>query len=445
MLKRNRANSYKNDLEGESSGPQSGATELPSDLDVYQSDLQPTYAALFHCIGPKCEDPCCGDWDIPVDKLTYRKYRSFPAEQLGSLVSHFVSRNPEGSIDNLYAVIRRKQDGTCPFFGADRLCDIQREYGSDLLAASCSIYPRYLSYVHGRVEGSLSLSCPEAARAVLLDEHFVLREGNLFSGEFRTDNIFQLIDRADFGAFFLSIRSLVTALIRDRSKPLWQRLLIVASLCARLDEIAAEGTMQRLASILDTYRVGLGQGPSAELSNLNVDVATRLDVAIALSDERCRDPGCGQRFRDAFWDFVEGIGSPDSAMPAEDIDRFVRANRIYYEPFVEQSPFILENYLLNYVYQNLFPFGRGGSNRFVTRSMFDESVLLLTQFSWLSSLLIGIAGRYGREFSEEHVIRTVQSFTRAVEHVPQVFEDVLNAAKHRRLDNLRGLAVLLRT
>jgi lysine-N-methylase len=127
------------------------------------------------------------------------------------------------------------------------------------------------------------------------------------------------------------------------------------------------------------------------------------------------------------------------------VHRFLQANRDYFTPFAERFPFIAENYLLNYVYQHLFPFGRAGSNRFILRSVSDEATLLLTQFSWLTTLLIGIAGRYGHEFSQAHVIATVQSFTRAVEHVPQVLEDILTSAKRQKLDNLEGFARLLRT
>lgn len=411
----------------------------------HQSESQPTYAGLFRCIGPVCEDTCCGGWDIPVDKITYQKYRTFPAEKLGSLVAHFVSECVDSPHENLYASIRRKQDGSCPFFGADRLCGIQKEYGAKLLTSTCSLYPRSLSSVDGQLEGSLSLSCPEAARAVLLDEYSVQRAGDLFSGEFRTDNVFELGQRRGLESYFLPIRSLVIALIRDRSRPLWQRLLIISSFCSRLDDVGNAVDSRRVTRLLTKYEHALGQGPSLGLDRLSPDVATRLAIAITLSDGRCRDQDCGQRFHNAFWDFIEGIGSSTSVGPDEDVNRFLQANRDYFTPFAERFPFIAENYLLNYVYQHLFPFGRAGSHRLIARSMFDESVLLLTQFSWLTTLLIGIAGRYGQEFSQAHVIATVQSFTRAVEHVPQVHEDIIDSAKRRKLDNLEGFAHLLRT
>jgi lysine-N-methylase len=411
----------------------------------HPSEPQPTYAGLFCCIGPVCEDTCCGGWDIPVDKITYQKYRTFPAEKLGSLVAHFVSEYVDSPHNNLYASIRRKQDGSCPFFDVDRLCGIQKEYGAKLLTSTCSLYPRSLSSVHGQLEGSLSLSCPEAARAVLLDEYSVQREGDLFSGEFRTDNVFELRQRQGLESYFLPIRSLVAELIRDRSRPLWQRLLIISSFCSRLDDVGNPGDSRRVTRLLTNYEHALGQGPSVELDRLSSDIATRLEIAISLSDGRCRDHDCGQRFHNAFWDFIEGIGSAASVGPDEDVRRFLQANRDYFMPFAERFPFIAENYLLNYAYQHLFPFGRVGSARFIPRSMSDESTLLLTQFSWLTTLLIGIAGRYGHEFSQTHVIATVQSFTRAVEHVPQVLEDIIASAKRRKLDNLEGFAHLLRT
>ena len=76
--------------------------------------------------------------------------------------------------------------------------------------------------------------------------------------------------------------------------------------------------------------------------------------------------------------------------------------------------------------------------------MFDEAVVLITQFSWLTTLLTGVAGHYGPDFSHDHIITAVQSFTRAVEHSPQVLQDALSRVVSQDLNNLTGLAMLLR-
>ena len=182
----------------------------------------PTYAAAFHCIGSVCEDACCGDWDIPVDRGTYEKYQQFPSEKLGSLVSQFVSIRTPSQPDSLYASIHRGPSGLCPFFSADHLCKIQKEYGPHLLSATCSIYPRSLSRVAGELEGSLSLSCPEAARNVLLVPDFMHIKGDLFSGAFRTDNFFHLASDRNSSipkphGSYLAIRTLLIDMVRSNT------------------------------------------------------------------------------------------------------------------------------------------------------------------------------------------------------------------------------------
>ena len=429
-------------------GQRVGERVTPVRKEASENLMHPTYAGLFQCIGAECEDTCCGDWDIPLDKITYQHYREFPREKLGALVANFVAVNPASTHDRTYAYIHRTASGSCPFFGEDRLCGVQKEYGPGLLSTTCSLYPRSLSQVDGRLEGTLMLSCPEAARLVLLSPSLSLLESNLHSGEFRTDNVFFPAEDAESHrkppAHFLAVRSLLIELIRDRSRPLWQNLLLVASFCKRLDDIANDLKADPVPALLDRYRISLGQGPSDELESLPRDLRRRIELVLTLTSEQCSNPGSGQRFQDAFWDFVEGIGSAGSAAPDEDMERFRIAERDYYQPLLDAYPFMLENYLVNHMLQHLFPYGRAGA-RLIAHCAFDESLLLAIQFFWVSSLLIGIAGRHRETFSSDHIVSTVQSFTRAVGHIPQIYEDALAAVRGRGLDDLSGLSILLRT
>ena len=419
------------------------------------SRITPTYAAAFHCIGTDCEDHCCKHWDIPLDKRTFAQYQLFPAEKLGAVVRDFVTISPAGSPDGLYAHIRRQKSGTCPFFGPDRLCGIQKEYGATLLSASCSIYPRSLSHVDAVLEGTLSLSCPEVARNVLLNPNFMQVEGDLFSGDFRTDNTYQL-SRVGWESvsepfrLFHAVRSVLIEIVRDRSRPLWERLLLIGCLCMRLEGIASsrtegarEGAVDAL--LIDYRQLVENEQLHAELQSLPSQPKLRLEVVLALTSERVEEKTCGDRFRDTFWTFVEGIGSASPSGPDDDLGRLLNAEQRYHRPFFERSPFILENYLLNYIFQNLFPFGQAGSDRFIPRSIFDEWILMTTQFAWIDTLLIGIAGHYQEAFGDEHVVRTIQSFTRAVAHYPGILNSIDEYIAARKLNNLRGMAVMLKS
>jgi lysine-N-methylase len=403
----------------------------------------PTYAAAFRCIGTACEDPCCSGWDIPVDKATYAKYQQLPKENIGSLVSTFVVINPAATHDNLYAKIIPTPTGACPFFDSDHLCGIQRNYGADLLPATCSIYPRALRLVDNTLEGSLSLSCPEAARNVLLEPTFIHTQANLFSGDFRTDSFFHLTTNphtAPLQPYLHPIRSLLLDIVRDRTHPLWQRILWIGAFCTDLDRCLE--TPSQTPALLSTYEQSLPNDQLwLALEKLPTNTKLRLEIILTLTNERLADPGSGKRLRDTFWDFIEGIAAPDPTLPADDLHRFTYAEETYYRPFFANSPHILENYLINYIYQHLFPFGREGAS---TRGFFDEYLLLATQFAWINTLLIGISANHKQSFSGEHVVRTVQSFIRAVEHYPEVLNLIPEYMKTRNLANLQGMAILLR-
>ena len=409
----------------------------------------PTYAAAFHCIGSACEDACCGDWDIPVDRGTYEKYQQFPSEKLGSLVSQFVSIRTPSQPDSLYASIHRGPSGLCPFFSADHLCKIQKEYGPHLLSATCSIYPRSLSRVAGELEGSLSLSCPEAARNVLLVPDFMHIKGDLFSGAFRTDNFFHLASDRNSSipkphSSFLAIRTLLIDMVRDRSRPMWHRLLLIGSLCKRLNDITPAKAEEAVPKILRDYRQSFeNQRSQADFESMPSQPRTKLEVIFGLTDLCMRD-GSGPRFQDTFWTFVQGLSAPTNSLPGDDIERFLQAEKEYHRPFFERSPFILENYLVNYMFQNLFPYGREGSADFTSQSIFDEYIQMTTQFACINALLIGIAGHYKGAFAGEHVVQTVQSFTRTVEHYPDVLQSIDKYMRSRGLYSLQGMAIMLK-
>jgi lysine-N-methylase len=410
----------------------------------------PSYAANFRCIGSSCEDSCCSGWVIPVDKRTYEKYQEFPKEKCGDIVSEFVSVSPAASYDNVYAQVRPRSSGRCPFHTADRLCAIQQEYGPALLPATCSVYPRVLNYVEGVLEGSLLLSCPEAARQVLLDPAFFEVDGDCLSGEFRLDNTFELYVNCAGAPYkpvesFHEIRGCLIGLITDRSRPLWKRLLIVGVLCRQLDSIRSAEDARAVRAIVADYRQPeYIKRLSDELDKLPAGTAVRISVLFRLTDVLMRNPGCGARFVETYWAFIEGIGSSNGAGPDDDIRRFQDAERLYYHPFFDRFPFILENLLLNSMFRTLFPFGQSGGIGFSSRSIFEEYVILVTHFAWVTGLLVGVAGSCKESFSNEHVIRAIQSHAREVDHDKATIARMLEMMREAGLDSLEGAAVMLR-
>ncbi len=409
----------------------------------------PTYASAFQCIGPQCEDTCCRNWAIPVDRHTYEKYRQFPPERLGSVVSQHVSIVPRAP-DPLFALINLAPSGDCAFLAPDRLCSIQREYGPELLSATCSIYPRVLNQVDGQLEGSLHLSCPEAARNILLDPGFLNRHGDMHADTFRTDSVAHLAGNHDGLPYkpyagFPAIRNLILTILHDRARSIEQRILLIGAVCEQLHQIDAPRQERALPGILATYHQVIEQHQLiAELDALPTAHSLQLDVILKLMSRRLRDPDGSERFAETCRWFLDGIGYQPAAGSSERTDAYTDAHLRYYQPFFAGRPHILENYLLNFTTQTLFPFGRAGSPHFHHQPILDEYILFATTFAWIRALLIGAAGFFKESFAEEHVVHIIQSFCRATEHQPSFLISINQAIRDFKLDTPSGMAVLLR-
>ena len=111
-----------------------------------------------------------------------------------------------------------------------------------------------------------------------------------------------------------------------------------------------------------------------EMNKLTGPPEAKVKLVTRLTELVIWELDCGARFQETYADYLLGIEN--------NVDRFVEVEAKYFLPFMEKYPFILENYLVNYVYKNLFPFGRYGTLNSVERSIFEEFLLMAIQFGW---------------------------------------------------------------
>lgn len=117
----------------------------------------PHYFDRFRCVAAECEDTCCAGWAIMIDEESLEKYK-----------------NTEGAIGNRLRNSIDWENGSfgqyekrCVFLNEDNLCDLHLEAGEHMLCKTCRDYPRHMEEYEGLREGSLSLSCIEAAKIIL--------------------------------------------------------------------------------------------------------------------------------------------------------------------------------------------------------------------------------------------------------------------------------------
>lgn len=119
----------------------------------------PNYYTNFRCVAADCPDSCCKEWTVDVDKISADRYRALGGP-LGDRLRAVLQDTEDGTIMTI-------ENGRCPMWRDDRLCQIQAELGHDALCKTCRDFPRLRHDYGNFVELGLELSCPEAARLIL--------------------------------------------------------------------------------------------------------------------------------------------------------------------------------------------------------------------------------------------------------------------------------------
>jgi lysine-N-methylase len=419
--------------------------------------LRADYAQNFRCIGSDCEDTCCQGWNVPIDQAAYEKYQNLPDSPLRTLIDANMLRISEGAKPAVFAQLRMNGENQCPLLTADRLCQIQTELGEELLSHACATYPRIVNSIAGIQQTALALSCPEAARIVLLNQELLTPEP-LDSNHESTSRAETPADTLDstagteFPAYPLSliswfwpIRQLVLALVRNRSYPLWQRLFLLSIFCRRLDEISSGELALSVPEFLGDFQAAVTSGAlRTAMETLPMDRAAQMDVVLRLAGMMLHRSNVRPRFVECVQAFTTGIGNGPGATLESLTERSAQAHDRYYAPFFAQHPYIPENYLINTILRLRFPFGKEDAQAGKPFSMARECALLTAQFALMKGFLIGVAGFHREAFSAAHVVHTVQAASKHFEHHPEFLNLAYELLMESRMEGARGMAILLR-
>lgn len=133
----------------------------------------PSYFSGFSCLGGECEDTCCRNWEVKLDREHFDLLESVMSEDdvEKSMFEQYIHLNESSiSSDHDYAFIRMGVDGYCTMLDDNGLCSIHAKYGITVLGNVCTMFPRVISRCGDTVELSGALSCPEVVRNCIDDK-----------------------------------------------------------------------------------------------------------------------------------------------------------------------------------------------------------------------------------------------------------------------------------
>jgi lysine-N-methylase len=138
------------------------------------SVVEPVFFNTFKCIGSECRDHCCKGWDIHLDKPTVTRYLKSGEIEIRRIAAENIITT-KTSYQN-WGKMKLSERAECAFLNEDSLCKIHKSLGASALSITCATYPRLQKQSKFEIRQNLSLSCPEAAKKLLLRTDAMLLE-----------------------------------------------------------------------------------------------------------------------------------------------------------------------------------------------------------------------------------------------------------------------------
>lgn len=367
------------------------------------------YYDEFQCIGNKCEDHCCKDWSITVDRKSYVKYQKLPASEFKNKLSGHINRNRRAKNDYAYGKINLIEK-KCPMLSGDRLCEIYSKLGPENMCYTCRIYPRVFNQVDDILEQSLSVSCIEAARNLLLREDPI--EFNLEVKEVSEINLIRQVKTNTVKnishRYFNEIRQFAIGLIQNRKFTIENRLAILGLFIKKIEEndnldIAIEDIIYNFNNVIEA---GQYDGLVEALVNEKT-VDAQLEFLTQLNNIILSKKINNERFLLNFDKVSEGL-QLRSGEGEEIKSAFLKSLDNSYRNFISKYEHIYENYLVCYMFKTMFPVS--------DKSMMDTYLSLIVQFSIMKMNLIGLCGYYEDGMNADKVLNLIQSYSVITEH-----------------------------
>ena len=372
---------------------------------------QPQYFKKFACTCDKCVYNCCRhNWQIRIDKNTYDKYVSLKND----VGKEFLDKINVISKDPFIAIIVTNSDGSCHFLDEKGFCSIQLKLGYDYLSRTCRIHPRSISYINGVFETFLELSCEEAVRVVLFEQEPIMFEesvlepdgsGNVIPNRMLTAEKYTSAPNAV--EIFGKLRMTSTAIVQSRQYSIRVRMLLLCLLIEQVTQLLAAGQDSNVAKTADESLTLLGTGVYDSIveqmpGGIDSDFDIVLDILKDMATKK------DERFNSILDQALGGFGiSTDT----NDLPDTFRENykKIYTQYFADKE-FIFENYIVNHILMEGFPFNYGKES--VVMANYAD---LLARYNIIEFLLVGICN-YHNEFNEWSIINCVSAFSRCYDH-----------------------------
>lgn len=395
------------------------------------------YYKDFECIGNKCEDNCCKDWKITIDKKTYNKYKKLPVSDFSKKLNSCINRDRKSKNDRHYAKFNLV-DKKCQMISKDGLCEVYLNLGPENMCYTCRTYPRVYNLVDNTIEKCLTVSCIEVARNILLRKNPI--EFNLDVVDIKEEiDVVKTVNTNKGKRInekcFNEIREFSIGLIQDRRFTIENRLAILGLFINKVNNEC--NNKEEVEALIENYKLSIENGVYENLLEKLIKedkFDAQLEFIMNIYSEMINKNITNKRYRTNFINIVNSL-----QLANENLERikecYEEALNEHYRKFMKNYEHIYENYLVYYMFKILFP-----NNE---ESIMDSYIMLIIQFSILKMNLIGVCGHYKEEMDEEKVLNLMQSYALVTEHDNFIVNRINKYLKENNLNTLAHMFIIM--
>ena len=410
----------------------------------------PAYFSDFSCLGGECEDTCCQNWEVKIDRQHYDLLKNAMSadqhEQELFEQSIYLNTSPIVS-DYDYAFIRMGENGYCSMLDKQGLCSVHAKHGEAVLGDVCTMFPRVISRAGEVVELSGALSCPEVVRRCIDDAELLKFKRFKPADLPRSKNypILRELSQLDddfYSESFAYVRESFMQIVADEERDLETRLYTLVNLANKLSEFyhrgcnkPAEGQLESIikayaekefAEKLDTFIKDYDAGSPVNMIVVHSVLSIKLQQAESENTSILYEK------------IIRHYDDDASSIPellADNISRIRNTLDQNAKQYIDKA---ISRYILNCLYREWF----------VTMpDPFTYMQMLLVRIAMLRTLIyldIGTEQNLASDELKQKVVYIMYNFARNIEQNLEFLKVVYNALSEQNMMNFDFSAAFIR-
>lgn len=412
------------------------------DIDKKFKILQPKYYSKFQCDPITCHETCCERWKIIVDKNTYEKYIHSENVIIKEIAKTGISINETSINDDDFAIINLNNEMVCPFLGQNDLCQIFINMGESSLSKTCKSYPRATTLVNDVIERGLEMSCSVATELALLNENGI--EFECVMDTVKWNDIYigsPTIEDSKQIEIVKEIRTTVIDLLQTRTIELSERVATVGCFLNKVvgnidfSSLHYEEALSRIKEARDTLNLREFKTSKNKHQLQNRQQFHHLNTILSM---KFKEGDSIRFFSKRYTECLMQVLDVFAGVKDKELEKYYNRNyEKYLKPYLDKKSYILENFLVNYVFTY-------SNEIFKLNDIWTWYLKLCIVYGLLKFNLVGLA-TYNKGMNDDLMLKLIQSLSKTIIPDKTYLELVIEYLEEEKLVEHTKLMTLIGT